>query len=842
MKRANKAVVNRTLRARQALAQAKRSATVRPFSITLAELARREDQFRREIIESLPGDFYMFDAAGRFILWNSNMEKSLRCSAEDIAAAHPLDFFVGDDVDKAAAVIAQALVSEGTVFAEAMLVAKDGSKKPYRFTAHRVLYNGQPVVAGLGVDTTRHQQAKEARQASEANLRALLDNLPHVAWLKDREGRYILINKAFADFFHVADVKDIVGKTDFDLIPQALAEKYRADDDEVMTTHRRMHVEEYVAEAGLDTWLETYKTPIIDARGKLLGTAGFARDITERKAREEELRISAVAFETYDAILITDRNNRIVRVNRAFTEITGYPSEEVLGKDPGFMCSGRHDPAFYKEMWQQLLDTGSWAGEIWDKRKSGEIYPKWLTISVVKNEQNDITHYVAIFSDITARKAAEKEIHSLAFYDTLTSLPNRRLFMERFHVALTMSARRNTFGAVLFIDLDRFKTLNDTLGHDYGDLLLVTVAARVKSCLREMDTVARLGGDEFVVLIEDVSENLHETSRRVGLIASKIREALALPYTLGARTHHCPSSIGISLYRGADAPADDVLRKADMAMYRVKADGGNAVRFFDPAMQQSVMKRTALENDLRHAVAHDGLQLYYQIQVGADQQPVGAEALLRWWHPQHGMVPPGQFIPLAEESALILEIGAWVLEDACRQLALWAKQKPLRHLTLAVNVSARQFAQPDFVGKVAAVMQRHGVTANLKLELTESVVVEDLRSTITKMQDLKQLGVQLAMDDFGTGYSSLSYLAQLPLDQLKIDQSFVQGITRSASDALLVQTIIDLARNFHLNVIAEGVETEAQLVFLQEKECLAYQGYLFGHPLPVDEFERLLAG
>jgi diguanylate cyclase (GGDEF)-like protein/PAS domain S-box-containing protein len=765
MRRAHKAIDNRVLR------------------------AQREDQFRKEMIESLPGDFYMFNAAGRFILWNSNLEKLLCCSAEELAAAHPLDFFRGEHAVRIEAAIQQTFASDMVVSVEAMLVAKDGSEKFYRFTSHRILHDDELVIIGLGVDISERKEAEMALQVSEANLRALLDGLPYRIWLKDVAGRYILINKSYADFYHMADAREIIGKTDFDVTSEELAKKYRADDARVMVTHRRAHVEELAAEAdtGRMVWVETWKTPIIDASGKLLGTAGFARDISERKAREEELRVSAVAFETHDAIVITDHDICIIRVNRAFTRITGYQPEEVLGKNPRLMASGRHNAVFYQNMWRQLLDTGSWSGEIWDKRKGGEIYPKWLTISAVRNERGEATHYVGIFSDITARKEAEKEIHNLAFYDPLTSLPNRRLFMERFQTALAVSARRHAYGAVLFIDLDRFKTLNDTLGHDYGDLLLITVAARIKSCLREIDTVARLGGDEFVVLIEDVSESLNETSRRISLVAAKIREALALPYALGARTHHCPSSIGISLYRGADAPADDVLRKADMAMYRVKSDGGNAVRFFDPVMQQSVVARAALENDLRHAVAHSELELYYQIQVDAGRRPVGAEALLRWHHPQHGMVPPGQFIPLAEESALILEIGAWVLEGACRQLALWVRDESLRHLTLAVNVSARQFTQADFVDKIAATMRRYGIRpGNLKLELTESVIVQDLPGTVTKMQELKQLGVQLALDDFGTGYSSLSCLTQLPLDQIKIDQSFIAGITKSGSDALLV--------------------------------------------------------
>ena len=413
--------------------------------------------------------------------------------------------------------------------------------------------------------------------------------------------------------------------------------------------------------------------------------------------------------------------------------------------------------------------------------------------------------------------------------------------MDRFRAALTISTRRNDYGAVLFIDLDRFKTLNDTLGHDYGDLLLIQVAARTKSCIREMDTVARLGGDEFVVLIEGVSEDQDETSRKVGLIAEKIRVTLAHPYKLNSHEHHCSPSIGISLYRGNEKSVDEVIQQADMAMYQAKECGRNAVRFFDPVMQHNVTVRAALQNDLHHAISLDQLQLHYQVQVDNKHQPVGAEALLRWVHPERGLVMPNQFIPVAEESTLILDIGHWVLNQACAQLALWAGDEHMCDLTLAVNVSAKQFAQPKLVHDITEAVMSYKITPScLKLELTESMLLYDLNNTIDTMHALKKLGVKLSMDDFGTGYSSLSYLRDLPLDQIKIDQSFIQNITRDGNDAMLVQTIIDLGGNFHMNVIAEGVETEAQLTFLKHHDCMSYQGFLFGKPLPINEFEMML--
>jgi diguanylate cyclase (GGDEF)-like protein/PAS domain S-box-containing protein len=590
-------------------------------------------------------------------------------------------------------------------------------------------------------------------------------------------------------------------------------------------------------------WVREHCTSEFDASGKPLRSVGAVQDITEQKLAEDTLRVAATAFETHEAILITDPNGNIIRVNQAFHDITGYASEEVLGKNPRILSSGRQDKAFYAAMWQQLLETGAWSGEIWDRRKSGQIYPKWLTITAVRNEQGQTTEYVAIFSDITARKEAEEEIRNLAFYDALTRLPNRRLLLDRFRLALSVSARSHYYGAVLFLDMDKFKTLNDTLGHDYGDLLLIEVSKRIQLCVREMDTAARLGGDEFVVLIEEVSLNAEEASQKVALIAEKIRTALVEPYRLKGHEHHSSPSIGVCLYCGNKEPVEVLLKRADMAMYQAKDSGRNMVRFFDPAMQHAVETHAALEADLRRAIPNGELQLYYQIQVDSEHRPLGAEALVRWIHPKRGMVSPAQFIPIAEESSLIFDVGHWVLDVACRQLVLWSKREQTRDLVLAVNVSAQQFRKHDFVESAAAVVRAYQVDpACLKLELTESVILTDVTDIVTKMHALKALGFKLSLDDFGTGYSSLSYLKQLPLDQLKIDQSFIRDIATDQNDAIMVQTIIGMAQNFRLNVIAEGVETEAQLEFLRQNGCMAYQGYLFGKPMPIEGFELLLGG
>jgi diguanylate cyclase (GGDEF)-like protein/PAS domain S-box-containing protein len=592
---------------------------------------------------------------------------------------------------------------------------------------------------------------------------------------------------------------------------------------------------------GNTRWISISSDPLPQPDGSSIWS-GVVADITEKKQAEDELRVAAITFETQEAIMITDADANIVRVNRAFEQVTGHRAEEVIGKNPRILSSGRHDRSFFREMWQGLLTAGSWSGEIWDKHKDGHIYPKYSTITAVKDANGITTHYVSIFLDISERKQIEAEIHKLAFYDPLTGLPNRRLLMERLNVALSASSRNRQYGALLYLDLDKFKTLNDTLGHTFGDLLLIEVATRLKSCLREIDTMARLGGDEFLLLIENLGEEEAGASQNIAQVAEKVRSALATHYRLRDHIYHSSPSIGVCLFCGGSEPAEELVRRADIAMYQAKDSGRNQIRFYDPELQKEVEARAALESDLRSALALNQLKLYYQVQVDQNLRPIGAEALIRWFHPHRGMVPPDQFIPIAEESSLILEIGQWILDSACRQLASWSHNPLIRHITLAVNISAHQFIQPDFAENLQATVEKHGIDpARLKLELTESVALENLELVIAKMQTVRQvLGITLALDDFGTGYSSLSYLKQLPLDQIKIDQSFVRGIQSNKTDAVMVKTIIDLARNFNLEVIAEGVETEEQLALLRQYGCAEYQGYLFSKPLPIEQFEALL--
>ena len=595
--------------------------------------------------------------------------------------------------------------------------------------------------------------------------------------------------------------------------------------------HRRLDGQPFLADV-LMTRLEV---------GKDLFLQVTVLDITKRKEAEAELRIAATAFEAQEGMVITDANSVILRVNNAFTKVTGYAAEEAVGQTTRLLKSGRHDAPFYSAMWESIKNTGSWEGEIWNRRKNGEIYPEYLTITAVKDHNGSITNYVTTFNDITSSKAAVDEIKHLAFFDPLTRLPNRRLLLDRLKQAFASSARNGSTGALLFIDLDNFKTLNDTLGHGIGDQLLQLVAQRLETCVREGDTVARLGGDEFVVILEDLSKNTSEAAAWTEVLGNRILSTLSQPYQLAGHEYLSTPSIGATLFSDHQQTQEELLKQADIAMYQAKKGGRNTMRFFDPQMQDTINTRAALESELRKALENREFHLYYQIQVDDSHKPLGAEVLIRWIHPERGLVSPAQFIPLAEETGLILPIGQWVLEAACDQIYAWQQDELTRDLVLAVNVSAKQFLQADFVAQVGAALQRHIINPRLlKLELTESLLMSNVEHIVNTMNILKDMGILFSLDDFGTGYSSLQYLKQLPLDQLKIDQSFVRDIATDDSDKAIVRTIVAMAHSLKLKVIAEGVETEEQREYLLKKGCTHYQGYLFGKPIPIDQFEASL--
>ncbi len=565
---------------------------------------------------------------------------------------------------------------------------------------------------------------------------------------------------------------------------------------------------------------------------------GFMSDITDKKQAAESLRIAATAFESEEGVFITSAAGVILRVNQAFSRITGYQAEEVIGQKPSLLSSGRHDAAFYNAMRESIEQSGTWHGEIWNRRKNGEVFPEWLSITAVKDDDGVVTHHVSTLSDISKRKADEAEIENLAFYDSLTGLPNRRLLTDRLTQAMAASTGRNSHGALLFVDLDHFKNLNDTQGHGQGDLLLQLVAERLNHCVRESDTVARMGGDDFVIMLQNLSDNRTEAAAQAEAVGQKVLETLRQPFQFSYFSYHSGASIGVALFNSSHKSVDELFKRADLALYQAKNAGRNTLRFFEPEMQAAMTTRSEMEADLRRGLQANQFVLYYQPQVDEQNRLTGVEALVRWQHPQRGMVSPADFIPLTEETGLILPLGQWVLETACHQLKVWSTQPHTAHLTLAVNVSASQFQSENYVQKVLTTIDQSGAPASrLKLELTESLLVKNIDDVIDKMQALRARGVGFSLDDFGTGYSSLSHLKRLPLDQLKIDQSFLHEALNNVKDAAIVRATVTLGKSLGMMVIAEGVETQAQRDFLMSEGCRNFQGYYFGRPAPVEALE-----
>jgi diguanylate cyclase (GGDEF)-like protein/PAS domain S-box-containing protein len=659
----------------------------------------------------------------------------------------------------------------------------------------------------------------------------------------DRDGCIAMVNAYGARKLGVP-ASELVGSNWFNrFVPQAERELRRHEFMNALQRPepQRVHLERPLVDAGGRVRLYSWnQIPLTDANGSTTGMLVSAHDISVKKHMEEEMRIAAIAFESQQAMYVADLDWRILKINRAFTTLTGYSAEEALGRLPrDLLSSGRAPAEHYAAIELQLDTVGTWQGELWDKNKAGHFYPVWMLVTAVANEQGQRTHYVVSMVDITERKTAEDEIRNLAFYDSLTELPNRRLLLDRLDHAIALSDRSGLMGALLFVDLDNFKTLNDSLGHDMGDLLLQQVAKRLSACVRVTDTVARLGGDEFVVLLQDLSAESNEAVAKATAVGEKMLASLNQPYLLDDTSHFSSPSIGVTMFGDGPKSRSELLKRADAAMYQAKGAGRNTLRFFDPQTQLLVNARLELERDLREAIRLQQFVVLYQAQVAAGGAVFGAELLLRWLHPEKGLVPPGDFIQLAEESRLIIPMGAWVMEQACTTLAQWAEQPGLSELCLSVNVSACQLHADDFVVSVQGILNRTGANPRLlKIELTESLLVNNFDEVVQRIETLKALGVGFSIDDFGTGYSSLSYLKRLPLDQLKIDQSFVRDILIDPNDAAIAKMVIALAESLGLLAVAEGVETPDQQAALEALGCRHYQGYWFSRPVPRADFER----
>ncbi len=863
------------------------------------ELLLKQKNFSDEVINNLPGIFYMINRQGGFVRVNPRFLEVSGYSGDEIGSMPVVNLFEGEGKDIIAQRIGE-VFEKGDSRAEAELITKSGQKIPYFFSGHLTIIDDQAYLVGLGTDITARKQAEVAFQqqllfsdalnkisktlVEQDSSRAILENTVRIVGEALGVDRALIYGVSFSKQQIIglsqwlnpdrADIPSSIATYPLDEFVNAITEigKTRSwftshsgninpllmKDGSGDKLHHKMGINslfwypfgfsEDGYYLGVLNQMHTHKEWTREEIGFLDSVSQLAsvalekiHMMEEREQAASDMRIAATSFEVQEGILITDTDSVILRVNGAFAKITGYTPGEIIGKKPNILSSGRQDSNFYAAMWENINNTGTWEGELWNRRKNGEIYPEHLTITAVKDPHGNVMNYVGAFSDITKSKAAEEAIRELAFFDPLTKLSNRRLLQDRLFQALSSSDRSGQTGALLFIDLDNFKVINDTLGHAMGDILLQEVAERLKSCVRIGDTVARLGGDEFVVMLEDLSEQALEAGAQAEAIGEKVLATLNQPYRLGRKEYLNSPSIGITLFNGHQQLSDDLFKQADIAMYQAKKDGRNVLRFFDPKMQEAINARSALEGELRKAIEHRQFQLHYQVQVDHLQRPYGAEALIRWIHPNRDFVSPAEFIPLAEDTGLILAIGNWVLETACAQLKSWQLDNQTRDLMLSVNVSAKQFRQADFVAQVRSIVKRYAIDpTRLKLELTESVLLDNVAGIIETMNTLNEIGVRFSLDDFGTGYSSLQYLKKLPLHQLKIDQSFVRDLAVDSSDKAIVNTVIAMAHSLNLEVIAEGVETEEQRQYLESAGCTHYQGYFFGKPMPIKQFKEAL--
>lgn len=702
------------------------------------------------------------------------------------------------------------------------------------------------LVAAISFFLYRHERklwlARLEAKTRERDLQsALLDVLPAQVLLLDQHGQILHANPGwfrfasqmnvpfshdptgmpFIQFYEHVWPADFAGNRFIEVQMQALLEGRMATFD---------HDREVMMSDGVH-WFHI-STRALQVRD-LVGAVVMVVDVSEQRATEKNLRLAASVFQaSTDGIIVTDECGYILSVNPAFCSITGYCEEDVLGKKPNVLASGLHEDAFYREMWAQLLRSGLWQGEVFNRRQNGVVYPEWLTISAVTDRGGEVSHYVGVFSDITERKASEERIRYLSEHDALTGLANRVLFQRTSDAAISRAATMKQRVALLFIDLDRFKLVNDTLGHHIGDLLLKEVAIRLSRIVGESGMVCRQGGDEFLILLNAVN-----SPESVAQVASYILDAISAPFSLEGEEACVTPSVGIALYPDDGESTLTLLKNADTAMYHSKAHGRHSFHFFTASMNASASERVALESGLRVAVERNELRLLYQPLIDLKSgQVIGVEALMRWHHPEWGIISPVKFIPIAEDSGLIVDIGAWALEEACRQGVAWQKAG-LPPMRMAVNVSAVQLAQPQFCEMVMATLAASGLSlACLELEVTESLLVEQAGQSNSCIHALKALGIQLSVDDFGTGYSSLAYLRQLPVSKLKIDRSFVRDVTHNQDDAAIVIAIVQMARSMGLEVLAEGVESAEQHAFLAHQGCDQIQGFYFSYPLPPEDF------
>lgn len=826
-----------------------------------SEVALRvSEQKLLTILDNVDAYIYLKDREGHYLFANRPVRKLWQAEMADIVGFGDEKFF-DDETTQNIRLNDRGVLDRGETHSteETNTVTATGKTFTYLSTKLPLRNEDGSVYAlcGISTDITHRKQTELALIASEERaqnlaslLRLITDNVPDMIWAKDLDQRYLFANRAICEnLLNAKDTDEPLGKDDMffarrereahpeDLSWHTFGELCQDSDAITLQNGKHSRFDEFGNIQGKFLYLDVHKAPFINDKGELLGVVGSARNVTAQRVVEEKLKLASMVLEnSSEAMFITDEHHFILEVNPAFTKLTGYTPAEVLGKTPKLMRSGRHDPAFYKAMQKELALNGHWQGEIWNRRKNGEIFAEWQTINTVYREDGSVHRHVALFSDITERKKSEELIWAQANFDQLTGLPNRRMFRDRLTQDIKKAHRAGLNLALLFLDLDRFKEVNDSLGHDRGDALLVEASVRITACVRESDTVARLGGDEFTIILAELDDRAS-----VERIAESILFSMAQPFNLGNEVAYISASIGITLYPDDATSIEDMLKNADQAMYVAKNAGRNRFSYFTNAMQESALYRLHMLTDLRSALAENQFQLYYQpiveISTGAIQK---AESLLRRFHPKRGLISPAEFIPLAEESGLIHEIGDWVFEQAVTQTLRWRDHFDT-NFQVSVNKSPLQIQSKPGHCKWKERLAATGLSGkNLVVEITEGVLLDTTPTVIAELLAFRDAGIQVAIDDFGTGYSALSYLKKLDIDYVKIDQSFIRNLETDASDMALAEAIVVMAHKLGLKVIAEGVETQEQLDLLAKMGCDYAQGFVYSRAVSAQEFEKLL--
>ncbi|WP_169151261.1 EAL domain-containing protein [Azoarcus sp. TTM-91] len=812
----------------------------------IGDAARRErGRFLQAVLDAIPAPVFYKDVSGRYLGCNNAFGEFLGRSKTEIIGRTVYEVAPADLATAYEQRDRALMDARGTQVYETQVETETGRRDVIFYKATISSPDGEVHgVVGTVLDITERKAAEEKVRESERRMSALIEALPDAIFFKDGGGRWLVTNQRAQALFNLRGEKWF-GMTDRELgllRPEyASALQQCLDNDELAWSSEQLpcHSIEVVNDpAGERHYFDVTRIPIRRGDGSRDGLVIVGRDVTARRIAEERLRQAATVFDnTIEGISITDESGIILSVNPAFSLITGYDEIDVVGRHTRILQSGRHDREYYRAMWKTLKERGQWQGEIWNRRKTGEVYPQWLTIGVVKDDEGRVSNYVAVFSDISQIKDAETQLERLAHYDPLTGLPNRALLGDRLEHALERARRTGSSVAVLLLDLDGFKNVNDSLGHPAGDRLLQVVSERLRAALREEDSVCRFGGDEFAIVLEDISlgEAVSETAEQ--LIAE-----MALPVDLDGHLTRVSASIGIAIFPRDGADATSLIKAADTAMYRSKQLGRDTFSFHHDEMALAARRRLEMEHGLRQALEQGSFELWYQPQLDlCSGRVIGVEALLRWRDPARGLVPPLEFIPLAEETGLIVPIGAWVLRQACREARSWldAGLNPGR---VAVNVAAPQIERGGFEQVVARVLEETGLpAAALEVEITESSLLHNADNAKRVIAALRELGVGLAIDDFGTGYSSLAYLKHLAVHRLKIDREFVRDLPGDGSNLAITRAVIALSRSLGFAVVAEGVEVQAQADLLRSEGCDSAQGFLYAKPMPGADFANWLA-